>query len=256
MPIHRPRVLISGAGVAGPVTAYWLDRFGFQPTIIERTPHLRAAGEGHAVDLFGPAVDLMDWMGLLDQVEQARTLTNSIALVRPRRRPIEVPAEMASEGVSERHIEIMRGDLARILWNATRNRVEYIFDDTITAVHDHDGGVEVSFEHGTTRTFDLLVGADGLHSITRRLVFGPEESFLRFLGGYLAVFTATNYLHLDHRMLGFSVPGRTAAIYPVGDGTQTRVVLLWRTVHPHDYDRHDHARDNLRHRGQCDDRAG
>src|SRR6476469_1356318 len=162
-------------------------------------------------------------------------------MVRPGRRPVEGPAEMASEGVSDRHIEIMRGDLAEILVRAAADEVEYVFDDSIAAVHDDGSRVEVTFERAAPRTFDLLVGADGLHSITRRLVFGPEESFLRFLGGYLAVFTATNYLHLAPRMLGFSVPGRTAAIYPVGDGTQTRVVLLWRTVHPHDCDRHDQA---------------
>jgi len=239
MPVQRPRVLICGAGVAGPVLAYWLHRFGFRPTVIERTARLRTGGGGHAVDLFGPAVELIDWMGLLRQVEQARTTTEVIAMVRPGRRPVEVPAEMASEGVSDRHIEIMRGDLAEILVRAAGDEVEYLFDDSIAAVHDDGSRVEVTFERAAPRTFDLLVGADGLHSVTRRLVFGPEESFLRFLGGYLAVFTATNFLSLDGRMLGFSVPGRTAALYPVGDGRAARVVLLWRTPQPLDYDRHD-----------------
>jgi 2-polyprenyl-6-methoxyphenol hydroxylase-like FAD-dependent oxidoreductase len=142
-------------------------------------------------------------------------------------------------GVSERHIEIMRGDLARILWDAARDQVEYVFDDSIAAVHDDGNRVDVTFERGMPRTFDMLVGADGLHSITRRLVFGPEESYLRFLGGYLAVFTVPNYLHLENRMLGFTVPGRTAAVYPVGDGSEARVVLLWRTPRLLDYDRHD-----------------
>ncbi len=94
----------------------------------------------------------------------------------------------------------------------------------------------MTFERGGGRTFDLLVGADGLHSITCRLVFGPEESFLRFLGSYLAVFTVPNY---ENRIVGFTAPGRTAALYPVGDRSQALVVLLWRTPRPHDYDRHD-----------------
>jgi 2-polyprenyl-6-methoxyphenol hydroxylase-like FAD-dependent oxidoreductase len=239
MPDERPRVLISGASVAGPVLAYWLHRFGFLPTVIERVAELRVGGGGHAVDLFGPVVELMDWMGVLPEVEQARTQTEVITLVRPRARTVEVPAEMLSEGVSERHIEIMRGDLAKILYEAARGQVEYIFDDSIAAVRDDGSQVEVTLENGGRRTFDLLVGADGLHSITRRLVFGPEESFLRFLGGYLAVFTVPNFLHLEHRMVGFSVPGRTAGLYPVGDQSQARVVLLWRTPRMHDYDRHD-----------------
>jgi 2-polyprenyl-6-methoxyphenol hydroxylase-like FAD-dependent oxidoreductase len=179
MPDERPRVLISGASVAGPVLAYWLHRFGFLPTVIERVAELRVGGGGHAVDLFGPVVELMDWMGVLPEVEQARTQTEVITLVRPRAPTVEVPAELLSEGVSERHIEIMRGDLAKILYEAARGRVEYIFDDSIAAVRDDGGQVEVKFENGGPRTFDLLVGADGLHSITRRLVFGPEESFLR-----------------------------------------------------------------------------
>lgn len=237
--VERPRVLISGASVAGPVLAYWLHRFGFHPTVIERTAEVRVSGGGHAVDLFGPAVEVMDWMGVLAEVEQARTTTEVIALVRPRGRPVEVPAEMLSEGVSERHIEIMRGDLARILYDAARGRVEYVFDDSIATVRDDGSRLEVTFEHGRPRTFDLLVGADGLHSTTRRLAFGPEESFFRFLGGYLAVFTVPNHLHLENRMLGLSAPGRTAAMYPVGDRSRARAVLLWRTPRPHDDDRHD-----------------
>jgi 2-polyprenyl-6-methoxyphenol hydroxylase-like FAD-dependent oxidoreductase len=237
--VEGPRVLISGASVAGPVLAYWLHRFGFRPTVIERVAALRVGGGGHAVDLFGPVVELMDWMGVLPEVEQARTQTEVITLVRPGARPVEVPAEMLSEGVSERHIEIMRGDLAKILYEAARGQVDYVFDDSIATVQDHGSQVEVSFERGGPRTFDLLVGADGLHSITRRLIFGPEESYLRFLGGYLAVFTVPNYLNLENRMVGFTVPGRTAGLYPVGDRSQARVVLLWRTPQLHDYDRHD-----------------
>ena len=239
MPVERPRVLISGASVAGPVLAYWLHRFGFRPTVIERIAELRVGGGGHAVDLFGPVVELMDWMGVLPEVERARTQTEVIALVRDRGRPVEVSAEMLSEGVSERHIEIMRGDLAKIVYEAARGQVEYVFDDSIATVRDDGSRVEVTFERGRRRTFDLIAGADGLHSITRRLVFGPEESFLQFLGGYLAVFTVPNYLHLENRMVGFTVPGRTAALYPVGDRSQARVVLLWRTPRLHDYDRHD-----------------
>ena len=239
MPTQRPRVLISGASVAGPVLAYWLHRFGFAPTVIERTPAVRVGTGGHAVDLFGPAVELMGWMGILDQVRDARTRTRVISFVRPGRRPVDVPAEALSEGVSDRHIEIMRGDLAGILHEATREHVEYVFDDSVTSLRETGRAVEVTFERGAPRTYDVVVGADGLHSTTRRLVFGPDEEFLRFLGGYLAVFTVPNYLRLDGRMLGFSAPGRTAGMYPVTDPDQARVVLLWRTPALHDYDRHD-----------------
>lgn len=238
MPI-QPRVLISGASVAGPVLAYWLRRFGFRPTVVERTPQLRDGGGGHAVDLFGSVLDVMDWMGIRDRVEHARTTTEVMVLVRPGRPSVEVPLAMLSEGVSERHIEIMRGDLARIMFETTRDEVEYVFGDSVSALQEDANEVMVTFEHAAPRSFDLVIGADGLHSTTRRLVFGPEASFSRFLGGYLAVFTGPNYLHLDRRMVALSVPGRMAALYPVGDGTQARAGFFWRTPRLHTYDRHD-----------------
>jgi 2-polyprenyl-6-methoxyphenol hydroxylase-like FAD-dependent oxidoreductase len=207
--------------------------------VVERTSELRLGGGGHAVDLFGPAVDLMEWMGALDEVKAARTQTRIITLIRPGHRPVDAPAEALSEGVSERHVEIMRGDLAGILYARSRQHVEYLFDDSIASLDDTGSDIEVGFERGSSRTYDLVVGADGLHSVTRRLIFGPEKDFLRFLGGYLAVFSVPNYLSLTDRMLGFSAPERTAAVYPADGGAQLRVVLLWRTPSLHDYDRHD-----------------
>lgn len=233
------RVLISGASVAGPVLAYWLHRFGFAPTVIERTPEVRVGSGGHAVDLFGPAVQLMEWMGVLPEVEAARTTNRFISFVRARGRPVDIDAEALAAGVSERHIEIMRGDLARIVYELTRDHLEYVFDDSIATVQDTGLDVAVTFERGAPRTYDLIIGADGLHSTTRRLVFGLEQEFLHFLGGYLAVFTVDNYLRLENRMIAFSSPGRTAAVYPVGGTGDARVVLLWRSPHPHDYDRRD-----------------
>ena len=234
-----PRVLVSGASVAGPVLAYWLHRFGFTPTVVERTAEVRVGGGGHAVDLFGPAVDLMDWMGVLPEVRDCRTRTEVMSFARAGRRPVEVPAEALAEGVSDQHIEIMRGDLARILYELTSEQVEYVFDDSVATLVETGGEVEVTFERGAPRTFDLVIGADGLHSTTRRLVFGVEQEFARFLGGYLAVFTVPNYLELKDRMVGFSAVGQTAAMYPVRNTGEARVVLLWRTDNLHDYDRHD-----------------
>jgi 2-polyprenyl-6-methoxyphenol hydroxylase-like FAD-dependent oxidoreductase len=221
------------------VLAYWLHRFGFQPTVVERTAELRFGGGGHAVDLFGPAVQIIEWMGVLPQVRDARTRTEIISYLREGHRPVDVPAELMSEGVSERHIEIMRGDLTKIIYDVGRRNIEYLFGNSISTLQQTKEAVEVSFQHGPPRTFDLVVGADGLHSITRTLVFGTENQFLHFLGGYLAVFTAPNYLGLQQRMLGFADVGRTAAIYPTRENREARVLLLWRTRTPHDYDRHD-----------------
>jgi 2-polyprenyl-6-methoxyphenol hydroxylase-like FAD-dependent oxidoreductase len=241
VPVSGGRVLISGASVAGPVLAYWLSRFGFRPTVVEKTAELRFGSGGHAVDLFGPALEIIDWMGALAQVQDARTHTEIISFLRAGHRPIDVSAELGAEGVSERHVEIMRGELAKIIYEAGPDTSEYLFGNSISSLAQTGHGVDVEFQHGAPRTFDLVVGADGLHSITRRLAFGQEEQFLNFLGGYLAVFTVPNYLDLQQRMLGYAEVGRTAAIYPVWDTGEARVLLLWRTPTPHDYDRHDLA---------------
>ena len=177
--------------------------------------------------------------GTLPEIEANRTRTRLISLIRPGRRPVEVAAEGLAEGVSSQHIEIMRGDLAKIIYELARENIEYVFDDSIAGLQPSGIEVRATFERSAPRTFELVVGADGLHSTTRRLVFGPEQEFPRFLGGYLAVFTVPNYLNLTDRMMTSARPGRTAALYPVGEGAEARVVLLWRTPTPHDYDRHN-----------------
>jgi 2-polyprenyl-6-methoxyphenol hydroxylase-like FAD-dependent oxidoreductase len=233
------RVLISGASVAGPVLAYWLHRFGFRPTVAERTEALRFGSGGHAIDLFGPALQIVEWMGVLPEVQDAGTHTEIISFIRERHRPVDVAAELMSEGVSQRHVEIMRGELAKIIYEVGRDDIEYVFGNSISSLEQTEQDVEVRFRHGSPQTFDLVIGADGLHSITRQLAFGEEYQFLHFLGGYFAVFTVPNYLDLHQRMLGYGDVDRTAAIYPVQGTDEARVLLLWRTPTQHDYDRHD-----------------
>jgi 2-polyprenyl-6-methoxyphenol hydroxylase-like FAD-dependent oxidoreductase len=181
------RVLISGASVAGPILGYWLHRFGFQPTVVEQTEELRFGSGGHAVDLFGPALQIIEWMGVLPQVQDAGTHTEIMSFIRDGQRPVDVSAELSFEGVSERHVEIMRGELAKIIYEAGRKDIKYMFGNSITSLDQTKRGVNVTLRHGSPQTFDLVIGADGLHSITRRLAFGEEHQFLHFLGGYLAV---------------------------------------------------------------------
>ena len=240
MPTRELTVLVSGASVAGPIAAFWLRRFGFRPTVVERTSELRLGGGGHAVDLFDSALDVMGWIGVLDQVQNARTRTATVSLVRSGKPIVEASLDRLWEGVGERHIEIMRGDLAQILYDAGKNDLEYIFGDSISALNDTGSRVEVTFEHTPPRTFDLVVGADGLHSTTRRLTFGEEQQFRHFLGGYLAVFTVPNYLGLDRQMVTFSDVDRTIGMYPVRDGL-ARALFLLRSRDEIPFDHHDSA---------------
>ena len=235
-------VLISGASVAGPTLAYWLRRHGFRPTVVERAPVLRKGLGGHAVDLFGAAVDVAEWMGVLPAVLAARTKTEVMTFVRPGKPPVDVDLRRLVATISDRHVEIMRGELASILYDATRDDVEYVFGDSIAALTDTDAGVRVTFEHGPPRTFDLVVGADGLHSVVRRLVFGDEAGYRRYIGGYLAVYTVPNHLRLSGRMLTYLAPGRLSGMYPVWQTGAARATFLFRRAEEFRYDHRDVAR--------------
>ncbi|GAA0979965.1 FAD-dependent monooxygenase [Nocardiopsis tropica] len=224
-----PAVLVSGAGVAGPVLAHQLVRLGFAPVVVERAPAPHAGPGGFGVDLFGPGVEVMERLGVLDRVREAATGNTRMRLVRPGGRPLDLDlGALAQEASTDRHVEVMRGDLASILYAATRDDVEYVFGDSVEGVAQTPHGLEVSFERGAPRVFDLMAGADGLHSATRRLVFGPEERYRRFLGGHVAVFGLPEPRGFDGRVVLYRSAGRTAAVFPVRGTGRARGALLFR----------------------------
>jgi 2-polyprenyl-6-methoxyphenol hydroxylase-like FAD-dependent oxidoreductase len=220
-------ILISGAGIAGPALAYWLRRFGFRPTVVEQAPALRPGGQ--AVDLRGAAREVADRMGILDALRQAHTGTRGLAYVdAANRRLASMPADLLGDsGGAIAEIEILRSDLAGILHAVTREDVEYRFGDAITEIVQDGGGVKVRFQRGAPRSFDLVVGADGVHSGVRRLAFGPESKYVRDLGAYVAIFTTTSHLDLDGWELMHSAPGRTAALYPVRHAGQAKAAFYF-----------------------------
>ena len=233
----RPRnILISGAGIAGPALAYWLHRYGFTPTVVERAPALREGG--YAVDFRGPVhLDLLARMGIRDEVERARTGTGDSWYVNAHgKRLARMPAEQTGGD-----IEILRGDLVRVLHEATRNTTEYLFGDSITALEETAHGVNVTFERAAPRSFDLVIGADGLHSRVRSLAFGPEQSYMKYLGLHCAIFTTPNYLALDHSGLVYGEPKRLVVVYSARENTEARVLLYFASP-PLSYDRADAAR--------------
>ncbi len=233
------RILISGASISGPVLAYWLTRHGFDVTVVERAPTLRKTG-GHAVDLFRPAMEISEKMGVLPRIEALATGTNTARIYREgTQRPVRVDITKAVSAVSDRHVEIMRDDLSEAYYDAGRDHVEYLFGDSITAISPD---VEVTFEHAAPRRFDLVVGADGLHSNVRRLVFGEDAGRTQFLGGYLAVMSVPKTLAHDGEMISHIGAGRLAAIYTAQPLDDARVVFLFRTEQELEY----HYRDALR----------
>ncbi|GAA1691155.1 FAD-dependent monooxygenase [Kribbella yunnanensis] len=231
------KVLISGASVAGPVLAYWLDRYGFETTVVERTPALRHGLGGHAVDLFGHATDVVQAMGLWDEILAARTMIEKLTIERSGAKPVHVDLGRLYAGMSDRHVEILRGELTRILSAADSS--EYLFGDSITSLNDDGDGVDVTFEHNAPRRFDLVIGADGMHSNVRRLAFGPEESVRRHLGGYLAVYSTPNLFGLGTNTLTHQSVNRLVAMYGVRQTGQARAAFLFRTENELAYDYRD-----------------
>ncbi|MER6579205.1 FAD-dependent monooxygenase [Nonomuraea sp. NPDC001023] len=233
------KVLVSGASVAGPVLAYWLTRYGFEVTVVERAPALRKSG-GHAVDLFRPAMDIVEKMGLLEAVLAKKTGTDRLSVHREgRARPVELELRRLLAAVSDRHVEIMRDDLSEVFFEATRHDAAYVFGDSIASISE-DG--EVRFDSGRQDRFDLVIGADGLHSNVRRLTFGPEERFATWIGAYLAVASVPDFLGLEGRMEALAGEGYMAAVYSAAHMDDARAGFLFRTTEPLDYHYRDVAR--------------
>lgn len=220
-----PTVLISGASIAGPALAYWLNRAGFTTYVVERAPAPRPGGQ--AIDVRGPALAVLREMGLVDRVHAMRTRLKGMSM-------LDIDGKEASR-TEERtltggrfisgDIEILRDDLADLLLEASGVGADYIYGDAIVRLDEGHDGVAVAFQHAAPRRFDLVIGADGLHSNVRRLIFGDARPFLRPLGVGLSIFTTPNILDLRDWQLAYRDDVSGYVIYPARNNTELRVNL-------------------------------
>ncbi|GAA3445038.1 FAD-dependent monooxygenase [Planomonospora venezuelensis] len=233
--MQNKSILISGASIAGPALAHWLHRYGFAVTVVERAPALREGGQ--AVDFRGAAhMGMLRRMGVLEDIRRLRTAPGPLTVVDGAGTPLaSLPPEFTGG-----EVEILRGDLSRLLYERTRDDAEYVFGDSIASMTETAGGVDVVFDSGARRTFDLVIGADGLHSNVRRLAFGPEGEFVHPSGYYVAIFTMDGDPGTGPGTLLYNEPGRSASVGGVHGRTDAGFVFT--TPEPLDYDHRDTAR--------------
>lgn len=222
MSTDRKRVLISGASIAGPALAYWLHRYGYETTIVERAPELRTGGQN--VDVRGAGREVSRRMGIEDDIRAATTGEVGTRFVGRSGSVIaEFPAGTTDSGGATAELEILRGDLAQLLVSCTTNTTEYRFGDRITGIADNDGGagdgVTVQFQHAPEERFDLVIAADGIGSSTRRLVFGDEPQ-IRSLGLETSYATIPRTDADDDWWRWYNAPGgRSVTLRPDPHGT-------------------------------------
>lgn len=190
------KVLIVGAGIAGPTLAYWLERAGDDVTLVERAPELRRGG--YLIDFWGAGFDVADRMGIVPEVMRCGYRLREVRQVgEDGQRITAFDPEIFVRGTDGRYVSIARSELGTIIYDALGGRVETIFGDSVRALDDDGARVRVAFDSGTTRDFDLVIGAGGLHSPVRRLVFGPDEQFEKYLGITVAAFELEGYRPRD-----------------------------------------------------------
>lgn len=219
----RPNVLISGASIAGPALAFWLERYGWDTTVIERAPAFRDGGQN--IDIRGAGREVVRRAGLEDAVRAATTGEVGTRFVgRNGTTLAEFPAGRSDTAGATAEIEILRGDLARILVEAGQDRTSYRYGQRITAVNDTGSDVEVSFSEAADERFSLVVAADGMGSSTRRLVFGDEVT-IRPLNMEMTYLTVRRTETDTDWWRWYNEPGgRAVTLRPDRHGT-TRAVL-------------------------------
>lgn len=217
---HLPtqNILVSGASIAGLTLAYWLKQHGFHVTVVEQSVGPRTGGS--PIDVRGQALNVADRMGILPQIQAAQIGTDGMVFVNASGKPVaRVDSNMFDEhpGID---VELRRDVLVNILYDLVKDAVEFLFNDTVTTLTQDENGVDVTFAHHKARRFDLILGADGLHSVVRRLTFGEEARFVRYLNMYVSIIEVNRGINgQEERVTFYNAPGRMAGLsrYPDQD---------------------------------------
>ncbi len=212
------RALISGGGIAGLTLGILLKEAGFAPVVVEREPALRT--EGYMMDFFGSGWDVAERMGLVPKLTAIRYPIDEMQFVDDRGKPFDtLPITVVSRALGGNYVYLRRADLEGILYERAQDvGVPVHFGRAVTALRQDNDAVRVTFDDGAEEEFDLVFGADGVHSRVRTLVFGGEHEFDRFLGAYVAAFHLEDHdLALDRALKLHEETDRSGAFYPLDE---------------------------------------
>jgi 2-polyprenyl-6-methoxyphenol hydroxylase-like FAD-dependent oxidoreductase len=201
-------------------------------TVVERAPAVRSGGS--PIDVRGTAIDVFDRMGLLPRVQAVHIDSRELRFVDAEGRVIGViPPYDLTNNQTGRDVELPRGELTTLLYDLTKERpIHYRFNDSTETLEDDDSGVEIQFKSGVCRRYDVVIGADGLHSRTRRLVFGPEDRFNHSLGSCFAIFSMPNDMGLSHGGVIYGEAGRSAGVFAVRNSKDVFAFLIFASDDP------------------------
>ena len=219
-------ILICGAGIAGPTLAFWLKAAGFEPTLVERASALR--GGGYVIDFWGRGYEIAERMGLLGEINRLGYHMREMRIVDGRgERVAGFGIKVFDELTGGRFATLARSDLSRLLFEKIKDTTEVLFGDEIVGLQERPNDVRVQFKNAAERHFDLVIGADGLHSQVRSLIFGAQNRFERPLGYLVAAFEACGYRPRDDDFyVIYSAPGRMLVRFALhGDRTLFLFVL-------------------------------
>ncbi len=218
------RIIINGAGIAGPTLAFWLRRSGHDVLLVEAAPELRRGG--YAVDFWGLGYDIAEKMGILPRITDLGYQVREMRLVDGRGRKCGgFSVKVVQHLLKGRYTTLQRSDLAATIYAALDPRVETIFGDSVASIEETGQHIRVGFDHAPPRDADLVIGADGLHSRVRRLVFGPDEATEVSLGYHVAAFEIVGYRPREELVfVAHGIPGRQISRWSMRDD---RTVFLF-----------------------------
>ena len=215
--ITNKNILISGAGISGLTLAYWLHQHGFSPTVIEKRSDLN--DRGYMIDFYGSGYDVAEKMGL---IKELRTKSEQYPISKlefvdrngkPRAR---LDIEKFREVLNHRYFPLMRGDLETVIYEAVKDKVSIRFGTSIRSLEVENDAVQIEFSDRKSERFDLVIGAGGIHSNVRKLLWGNESQFSRYLGFYVACSIIDNFFDTNNTFLGHFEPNLQASVYSIG----------------------------------------